>query len=91
MKYSIKLFAYDASLFTVIRDPDQAAILLNHDLRIIEARAYKWGMSFNPDPMRQAIEVIFSRKGTTVNHPAIYFNDTQVIRTNEHKHSSLVI
>ena len=41
MKCSIKLFADDASLFTVVRDPDKAAILLNHDLRIIEAWAYK--------------------------------------------------
>ena len=39
MKCSIKLFANDASLFTVVRDPDQAAIILNHDLRIIEAWA----------------------------------------------------
>ena len=36
MKCSMKLFADDASLFTIVRDPDQAAILLNHDLRAIE-------------------------------------------------------
>ena len=91
MKCSIKLFAGDASLFTVVRDPDQAAILLNHDLRIIEAWSYKWIMSYNTDPMKQAIEVIFSRNPTTVNHPAIYFNDTQVTRANEHKHLSIIL
>ena len=68
MKYNMKLFGDNASLFTVVCDPDQSAILLNHDLRIIEAWAYKWRMSFNPDPMKQAIEVIFSRKRTTVYH-----------------------
>ena len=91
MKCSIKLFADDASLFTVVRDPDQAVILLNHDQRIIEAWAYKWRMSFNPDPMKQAIEVIFSRTRTTVNHPAIYFSDTQVTRANERKHLGIIL
>ena len=41
--------------------------------------------------MKQAIEVIFSRKRTTVNHPAIYFNDTHVTIANEHKHLGIIL
>ena len=66
-------------------------MLLNHYLRIIEAWAYKWRMSFNLYPMEQAVENIFSRKHATLNHPAIYVNDTQVTRSNEHKYLSIVL
>ena len=89
MKCSMKLFADDTSLFAVVRD--LAAILLNDGITILEAWTYKWRMSFNPDPMKQAIEVIFSRKHTTVNQPAIYFNDTHVTRANEHKRLGIIL
>ena len=32
-------------------------------------------MSFNPDPLKQAQEVLFSNKVTKTNHPNIIFND----------------
>ena len=32
-------------------------------------------MSFNPDPLKQAQEVIVSRKITKTNHPTLIFND----------------
>ena len=35
--------------------------------------AYQWKMSFNPDPAKQAEQVIFSTKVFKVEHPAIYF------------------
>ena len=35
---------------------------LNNDLVKINRWAYKWKMSFNPDPSQQAQEVILSRK-----------------------------
>ena len=38
-------------------------------------------MSFNPDPSKQAQEVIFSRKY----HPPIYFNDIPVTQTIQFK------
>ena len=31
-------------------------------------------MSFNPDPLKQAQEVLFSNKVTKTNHPNIIFN-----------------
>ena len=35
-------------------------------------------MSFNPDPSKQAQEVIFSRKIQKTCHPSIYFNNKSV-------------
>ena len=35
-------------------------------------------MSFNPDQLKQAQEVIFTRKIENLVHPPIFFNDKQV-------------
>ena len=45
LKCNVKLFADDTSLFTVVFELSQWA----HD----------WGMSFNPDPKKQDMELIF--------------------------------
>ena len=41
---SCKLFADDASLFSVVHN------VTNRDVSKISERAFKWKMSFNPDP-----------------------------------------
>ena len=38
-------------------------------------------MSFNPDPSKQAQEVIFSRKIKKPNHPELIFNNIPVNQT----------
>ena len=48
-------------------------------------------MSFNPDPDKQAVELLFSRKNTTVQHPPLYFNNTQVHKEEKHKHLGLLL
>ena len=48
-----KLFADDTSLFSVINNKDSSANKLNQDLN--------WKMRFNPEPSKQAQEVIFFR------------------------------
>ena len=35
-------------------------------------------MRFNPDPKKQAQEVIFSRKIIKIDHPPLYFNENLV-------------
>ena len=55
-----KLFADDTSLFLVIHDADTSANKLNNDLYQIKKRDFQWKMSFNPDPSKQAQEIIFS-------------------------------
>ena len=75
VKCSVKLFADDASLFTIVEDINSAAIDINHDLEIINKWAFDWKMSFNPDPRKQAVELKFSMKRVEVNHPEIRFNN----------------
>ena len=61
LRCNVKLFADDTSLFTLVEDPNTAANDMNHDLMLIRQWAYDWKMSFNPDPQKQAVELIFSR------------------------------
>ena len=49
-----KLFADNASLFSVIHNVDTSANELNNDLYQINKWAFQWNMSFNPDPSKQA-------------------------------------
>ena len=87
LKCNVKLFADDTSLFTVVHNTNAAANDMNHDLELI----MQWRMSFNPDPLKQPVEVIFSRKRNKVDHPVILFNNTPVKRVDEHKHLGLFL
>ena len=71
---SPKLFADDTSIFSIVLDINRSSEVLNQDLLSIKDWATQWKMSFNPDPNKQATEVIFSKKNSTVNHPLLYFN-----------------
>ena len=73
-----KLFADDASLFSVVHEKNTSVKELNNDLQKISHWAYQWKMSFNHDRLRQAQEVIFSHKMTKTNHPTLIFNDNPV-------------
>ena len=79
--FTQNFFADDTSLFTVVEDLDSAASDMNHDLELIRRWAHDWKMSFNPDPQKQAVELIFSMKRIEMNHPEIRFN-----KVDEHKH-----
>ena len=48
-------------------------------------------MSFNPDPIKQAVEVLFSQKKNEVYHPPLYFNGSVVTRVDSHKHLGLIL
>ena len=91
IKSKIKFFADDTMLFSIVHDPNVTANDLNHDLNLISNWAYQWKMSFNPEPTKQAIEVIFSHKRTNCNHPPIYFNNSVVSTKNAHKHLGLTL
>ena len=62
LKSKCKLFADDTSLFSVVHDISTSASDINNDLTLISNWAFQWKMSFNPDPSKQAQEIIFSRK-----------------------------
>ena len=81
-----KLFADDTSLFSIAHDPNATANDLNYDLTKINDWAYQWKMNFNPDPFKQAQEVLFYRKIKSQNHPCLYFNNNPVNQTPFQKH-----
>ena len=83
---NVKLFADDTSLFTIVQDSTTAAKDMNHDLVLIKQWANDWRMSFNPDPQKQAVELIFSRKRIEIDHPVFLCNNIPVKKVNEHKH-----
>ena len=91
LKCNVKLFADDTSIFTVVQDPDAAALDMNHKLNLINRWSRKWRMFFNPDPSKQAVEVIFSRKRISLNHPNLLFNGSPVTTVTEHKHLRIVL
>ena len=91
LECDVKLFADDTCLFSVIDDPIESSIALNNDLRKIQQWAYQWKMAFNPDPSKQAQEVIFSRKRLQVNHPDLYFNESIVEKTSSQKHLGVIL
>ena len=62
LKSKVKLFAYDTSLFNIVKDKNKSANTLNNDLILISKWAYIQKMLFNPDPSKPAHEVFFSRK-----------------------------
>ena len=48
-------------------------------------------MSFNPDPSKQAQEVLFSNNVTKTNHPSIIFNGNTVQKCANQKHLRLIL
>ena len=91
IKSNIKFFADDTMLFSIVKDPLISAVDLNHDLSIISQWAHQWKMEFNPDPTKQATEVLFSCKKVKPNHPQLNFNGTAVAKVNEQKHLGLTL
>ena len=91
IKSTAKLFADDTSLFSKISKSETTANKLNQDLQKIASWAYKWKLSFNPDPVKQAQEVIFSRKFTKENHIPISFNNSPIQTTRFQKHLGIYL
>ena len=87
----VKLFADDTSIFSTVFATNISADNLNNDLKKISEWAYKWKMSFNPDPAKQAQEVIFSRKLNKPLHPQIIFNNLPVQNASSQKHLGLIL
>ena len=79
IKSNIKFFADDMMLFSIVKDPVTSANDLNHDLDMIYQWAHQWKMEFNPDPIKQATEVLFSCEKNSVNHPQLNFNGSAVL------------
>ena len=85
-----KLFADGISLFSVVPNANTTAKELNNDLVNISHWAYQWKMSFNPDPGKQAQDVIFSKKLNKYYHPTLTFNNNNVLETDSQKHLDII-
>ena len=91
LKCNVKLFADDTSLFTVVREANEAAQHMTLDPQLVSQWAHDWRMSFNPDPQKQAVELLFSRKRSEKDHPVLLFNNIPVKKVNEHKHLGIIL
>ena len=79
LKSIAKFFADNTSIFHVAKDPNRSAEILNHDL------------TFNPDPSKQAHEVLFSNKVTKTNYSNIIFNGNAIQKSANQKHLGLIL
>ena len=79
----IRLFADDTSLYIVVENPDDAAELLNADLRKITTWAEQWLVTFNP-PKTESM--LISRKIIKPVHPPIFMSNQEITEVNFHKH-----
>ena len=91
LKSQVKFYADDTMLYSVVYDAVVSASDLNHDLDLIQKWAYQWKMEFNPDPLKQATQIIFSCKTKKTCHPPIYFNGVEVATELEQKHLGLFL
>ena len=88
---SVKSFADDISLFSIIHNAKTTAYELNKDLQKIRQWAHQWKMSFNPNLNKQAPEVIFSRKMTKSCHPQVFLNNIPVSHVRFQKHLGICL
>ena len=69
----LSFFADETMLFSIGKDSIVSANDLNYDLDIIYRWAHQWKMEFNPDPTKQATEVVFSCKKNETRSSTIGF------------------
>ena len=86
-----KLFADDTSLFNVVYDINTSSNKLKNDLKKVTNWAFQWKMSFNPDPSKQAQEVIFSQKSKKEPHLPLVFNNANASQCKSQKHLGIIL
>ena len=86
-----KIFADETSLFSHVFNEDTSQDELNNDLQKVSEWAFQWKMEFNPDPNKQAQDVIFSKKAESNNSLPLNFNKTEVRTCQSQKHLGLIL
>ena len=69
---NIFFFADGTMLLSTVKHPVISANDLNNDSKVIHECAYQWKLEFNPDPSKQATELLFFCKKSCPNH--LFFN-----------------
>ena len=77
--------------FPLLFDSVISTLELNSDLSRIKQWAFQLKMIFNPDPNKQAQEVIFSRKLKKFCHPSLRFNNNNISQASSQKHLALTL
>ena len=62
LQSNLKPFADDTSLFSTVQDITTSIVGLNNDLTKISDWEVQWKMNFNPDPSKQAQELLLAEK-----------------------------
>ena len=88
---NVKLFADDASLFSVVHDIRSSSSDLNKDVKTINKWDFQWKMGYNADPNKQAQEVILTRKSKNICHAPLIFNNLKVFQSTIQNHLGLVL
>ena len=93
INFSCKIFADYTSLFSKVYGINKSVSELNADLEKVSYWAYQWKMQFNPDPIKQANEVIFSRKSSSSNlsYPPIELYNNDVSKCPHQKYLGIVL
>ena len=86
-----KIFADDTSLLSKVIDVSESTKKLNFDLEKIGEWAFQWKIHFNPDPNKQATEVIFARKSKVHSHPPLTFNNNDAKKCPHQKHLGIIL
>ena len=76
---------------SIVKHPIISANVLNQDLETIHQWAHQWKLEFNPDPTKQATELLFSCKNKPPFLPPLIFNGNIVTKVDEHKHLGLIL
>ena len=79
--------------FSKVQDINKSANERNYDLEKVSNWAYQWKMLFNPDPNKQANEVIFSRKSNpnSFPNPLVKFDENIITKCSYQKHLGIVL
>ena len=86
-----KFFAHDTSIFSTVYNINTSTSNLNSHFQKVSEWTFKWKMSFNPDPTKQAQEVIFSGKLITSIDLLIGLNNLPVQNSLSQKHLGLIL
>ena len=88
-----KLFADDASLFSVVNDTQSSATDLNKDLAITIKWAFQGKINFNLDPIIKPKKsfLFFIHKANKLSHLLLVFHNVSVSQSSSQKHLPVLL
>ena len=70
-------------LFSIVKGPTTSTDELNHDHQTISEWAHQWKLEFNPDPSKQATELLCTQKKYRTFHSPLLFNGNEMSKVND--------